>query len=207
MAKQIEGVSEKIESCARKEFLEKGYMEASLRIIAAEAGTTTGSIYSRYGGKEGLFSAIVEPVAKEFLEIFRGLQEEFTTIEPGKQRDSMEEFTTGGMRQLVDYMYDHFDDFHLLITSAYGTKFQDFVEHLVELETDYTYRYMETVGLDSNETRHITRDFMHIMNKSVFESFFEVIRHEMSWEEAIEYVTMLEKYRNAGWEAIYAEYC
>lgn len=207
MAKQIEGVSEKIQACARKEFLEKGYMEASLRTIAAEAGTTTGSIYSRYGGKEGLFSAIVEPVAKDFLEIFRGLQEEFTTIEPGKQRDSMEEFTTGGMRQLVDYMYDHFDDFHLLITSAYGTKFQDFVEHLVELETDYTYRYMKTVGLDSKETQHITRDFMHIMNKSVFESFFEVIRHEMSREEAIEYVTMLEKYRNAGWEAIYAEYC
>ncbi len=207
MAKQIEGVSEKIQICARKEFLEKRYMEASLRTIASEAGTTTGSIYSRYGGKEGLFSAIVEPVAKEFLGIFRSLQEEFTTIEPGQQRESMEEFTTGGMQQLVDYMYDHFDDFYLLITSAYGTKFQDFVEHLVELETDYTYRYMKTVGLDSKETQHITRDFMHIMNKSVFESFFEVVRHEMSREEALEYVTMLEKYRNAGWEAIYEEYC
>ncbi|MFR2511387.1 MAG: hypothetical protein ACLS9K_04220 [Lachnospira eligens] len=29
-----------------------------------EAGTTTGSIYSRYGGKEGLFSALVEPAAR-----------------------------------------------------------------------------------------------------------------------------------------------
>lgn len=65
MSKPLEGVSEKIETCAKKEFLEKGYVDASLRNIAAKAGTTTGSIYSRYGGKEGLFSAIVEAVAEE----------------------------------------------------------------------------------------------------------------------------------------------
>lgn len=52
--KQVEGVSEKIIACSKKEFLEKGYTDASLRTIAAEAGTTTGSIYSRYGDKEGL---------------------------------------------------------------------------------------------------------------------------------------------------------
>ena len=81
MAKQVEGISEKVELCAKKEFLEKGYVDASLRTIAAEAGTTTGTIYSRYGGKEGLFSAIVEPVAKEFTGIFIGVQEKFHAIE------------------------------------------------------------------------------------------------------------------------------
>ena len=38
MTKQIEGVSEKILACAKEEFLEKGYSEASLRTIAAKAG-------------------------------------------------------------------------------------------------------------------------------------------------------------------------
>lgn len=42
MSKPLEGVSEKIETCAKKEFLEKGYVDASLRNIAAKAGTTTG---------------------------------------------------------------------------------------------------------------------------------------------------------------------
>ena len=44
MTKPIEGVSEKILACAKEEFLEKGYSEASLRTIAAKADTTTGSI-------------------------------------------------------------------------------------------------------------------------------------------------------------------
>ena len=48
MAKQREGVYERIIECARKEFLEKGYMDASLRTIATQAGTTTGSIYTRF---------------------------------------------------------------------------------------------------------------------------------------------------------------
>lgn len=39
MTKPIEGVSEKILACAKEEFLEKGYSEASLRTIAAKADT------------------------------------------------------------------------------------------------------------------------------------------------------------------------
>lgn len=55
MAKQVEGISEKVELCAKKEFLEKGYVDASLRTIAAEAGTTTGTIYSRMVEKKDFF--------------------------------------------------------------------------------------------------------------------------------------------------------
>ncbi|MFR7630260.1 MAG: TetR/AcrR family transcriptional regulator [Lachnospira eligens] len=60
MSKAVEGVTEKIEEYTRKEFKSKGYVDASLRTIAMEAGTTTGSIYSRYGGKRRSFSALVE---------------------------------------------------------------------------------------------------------------------------------------------------
>lgn len=55
MAKQVEGISEKVELCAKKEFLEKGYVDASLRTIAAEAGTTTGTIYSHMVEKKDFF--------------------------------------------------------------------------------------------------------------------------------------------------------
>ena len=73
MAKQIEGVYENVLRCARQEFLEKGFALASLRDIAKAAGTSTGSIYTRFTDKAGLFRALVEPAAGElkrrFLEI------------------------------------------------------------------------------------------------------------------------------------------
>lgn len=39
MAKQIEGVADRIITAAKREFLDKGYVEASLRTIAAAART------------------------------------------------------------------------------------------------------------------------------------------------------------------------
>ena len=157
MSKAVEGVTEKIEECARKEFKSRGYVDASLRTIAMEAGTT----------------------------------------------ESLDEYSRNGMIQLVEYMYDHFEEFNLLVNCSYGTKFQNFVEHLVDIETDYTYKYMEAVGLKFKEGRPLTKDFMHIMNTALFESFFEVIRHNMSKEEAMEYIDLLEKYHSAGWSVIY----
>lgn len=207
MSKQVKDVSEKIETCAKREFLEKGYVDASLRTIAAEADTTTGSIYSRYGGKEGLFSAIVEPAAEEFTEKFVSVQERFHATDPDKQAEILDEFTKEGMEMLVEYMYDHFDKFKLLVNCAYGTRFQNFVEHLVDIETEYTYKFMAATGLRFKGGKPVTKDFMHIMNKALFESFFEVIRHDMSREEAKRYVAMLEKYHSAGWNIIYKEEC
>ena len=39
------------------------------------------------------------------------------------------------------------EEFKLLVNGSYGTKFQNFVEHLVDIETEYTYKFMEATGL------------------------------------------------------------
>ena len=95
----------------------------------------------------------------------------------------------------VEYMYEHFEEFKLLVNGSYGTKFQNFVEHLVDIETEYTYKFMEATGLHFKGGKPVTKNFMHIMNKALFE------------EEAEEYVVMLEKYHSAGWDIIYKEGC
>lgn len=89
MAKQIEGVSERILTCAKAEFLDKGYTDASLRVIAAAAETSTNSIYVRFGGKEGLFSAIVEPALNEMTERFLKIQEAFHRMDRDAQAARM----------------------------------------------------------------------------------------------------------------------
>ena len=44
MASRIEEFDEKILTCAKKEFLEKGYTDASIRTIAQNAGVSTSTI-------------------------------------------------------------------------------------------------------------------------------------------------------------------
>lgn len=70
MRKESEGVTENLLASARKEFLEYGFHDASLRRISADSGVSTNSIYTRFGDKSGLFTAIVKEAADELMAIY-----------------------------------------------------------------------------------------------------------------------------------------
>ena len=205
MAKQIEGVAERILSCAKAEFLDKGYTDASLRTIAAAAETSTNSIYVRFQDKEGLFSAIVEPVLNEMIERFVKIQETFHRMERAEQAAQMPDYADGGTMELVEYMYDHLDEFRLLLDASYGTRFHNFVDELVRIEVEYTYKYMEAVGSTAQLEDITTQRLLHIVTTSRFESIFEIIRHGMSLEEAREYIGLLSRYHRTGFLAVFGE--
>ena len=198
MAKQIEGVAERILSCAKAEFLDKGYTDASLRTIAAAAETSTNSIYVRFQDKEGLFSAIVEPVLNEMIERFVKIQETFHRMDRAEQAAQMPDYADGGTMELVEYMYDHLD-------ASYGTRFHNFVDELVRIEVEYTYKYMEAVGSTAQLGDATTQRLLHIVTTSRFESIFEIIRHGMSLEEAREYIGLLSRYHRTGFLAVFGE--
>ena len=56
---------DKILDCARQEFLEKGFADASMRAIAEKAGYTTGMLYGRFADKSRIFREIVAEGADE----------------------------------------------------------------------------------------------------------------------------------------------
>lgn len=184
-------------------FWDKGFTGASLRTIAAAADTSTNSIYVRFGDKEGLFSAIVEPVLNEMTERFLKIQEEFHQMDRAAQAAHMAQYADGGTLELVEYMYEHLDEFRLLLDASYDTRFHNFVDALVRIEVEYTGKYMETVGYPAQLGDALTEKLLHIVTTSRFESIFEVIRHGMSRAEAIEYIRLLSRYHRAGFFAIF----
>lgn len=202
-AKQIEGVAERIITAAKHEFLDKGYVDASLRTIAAAADTSTNSIYVRFGDKEGLFSAIVEPVLSEMTERFIRIQERFHRMTPDEQAERMPKYADGGTQELIDYMYEHLGEFRLLLDSSYGTRFHNFIDELVRIEVEYTYKYMAAVGCPDKFGDALTERLLHIVTTSRFESIFEIIRHGMSRAEASEYIELLSRYHRTGFLEIF----
>ena len=205
MARQIEGVAERIVDAAKREFLDKGYVDASLRTIAAEADTSTNSIYVRFGDKEGLFSAIVEPVLNEMTERFIRIQERFHLMTPEEQAERMPKYADGGTSELIDYMYEHLEEFRLLLDASYGTRFHNFVDELVRIEVEYTYKFMEAVAYSDKFGDAVTQKLLHIVTTSRFESIFEIIRHGMSREEATEYIELLSRYHRCGFIEIFGK--
>ena len=63
-----------------EEFLEKGFLGASLRQIVKRAGVTTGAFYGYFSSKEALFSAIVEPHAAALMGRYMETQTAFADL-------------------------------------------------------------------------------------------------------------------------------
>jgi AcrR family transcriptional regulator len=58
-------------NAGRQVFLRRGFLAATVEEIAADAGYTRGAVYKHFGGKEGLWLAIIEAGADVHLQALR----------------------------------------------------------------------------------------------------------------------------------------
>ena len=208
MANRVEGVSEKLMSCALEEFLTNGYTGASLRTISENAGTTPRSIYTRYGDKEGLFSELVEKTASEIKDMFESINSGYhlKSIEEQKKLfhdESFEQEYDGYIQAILDYMYDHWNEFRLLICCSEGTKFAYFLDEVVDIIEKYTLLYIEHTGNDVITSGRAKPQLVHLLCSSFVHGFFEIVRHDMEKADAAQYVQQLQRFFTCGWDDLF----
>ncbi|NLI21944.1 MAG: TetR/AcrR family transcriptional regulator [Clostridiales bacterium] len=201
MAKQIKGVSDRLLAFAQAEFLQKGFLDASLRTIAENAGTSTGSIYTRFGDKNGLFSAIVGPVAEGFLAAYREEIDAFNEGEP-KPVEQMLRHTAGRLNMTADAIYDHLDEFKLLICRSEGSGYENFLHRLAQIEAEQTERYLRWIGSDAMESGRLSPALLHMLSSAFWAGVFQTVEHDMSKEEALVYIAQLKRFYRHGWQDI-----
>ena len=80
---------ERIHEAAREEFLQHGFIQASLRRIVRNAGVTTGAFYGYYNSKEALFEALVGEHYQYFMDCFRKAQEDFARLPRERQPEEL----------------------------------------------------------------------------------------------------------------------
>lgn len=128
---------------AKKEFSEKGYNDASIRKIAKSAGLTTGAIFRYYPDKNSLFSALVAPVANHLLETYKtGGSLGFDSLTEGSP-EQIWDISKKILDDLVEYVFENKDVFHLLIGKSAGSSYENFVDLLIEEEEKQTYAFQQ----------------------------------------------------------------
>ena len=86
-------------------FLNDGYERANLRKICKDAGVTTGAFYRHFEDKEALFVALVEPLAKEILDLYTKFEEEsFRSIDEKHIKD-LAEINIDGSIETAIYIF------------------------------------------------------------------------------------------------------
>ena len=193
---------ERIFEAAREEFLEKGFQGASLRKIVKNAGVTTGAFYRYYPTKEALFDALVKPHADAVMGFFEKGLTTIRELPAEEQTGAMSAATEDRMEKILNYVYDHYEEFKLLICASGGTVYENFIHEMTEKEVEATYRYIEAMESIGHPMPQIDRELCHMIASGLFSGMFEMVVHDMEKEAAKERIRQLREFHTGGWMRI-----
>ena len=199
--KDEEAVGQILE-CAKEEFMQKGFADASMRTIAEKAGFTTGMLYSRFADKNELFSALVKEGADKLYSYFSDVQEEFAEFPATQQVAEMQTYTSSKMRTVIDIIYEYFDTFKLIVCHSAGSSYGRYIDRMIEYETDSTERFMRVLQENGTSVKTVRRDINHMLASALFNGIFEVVAHDFPKEDALEYVNAVCDFFFAGWQRL-----
>ncbi len=186
----------------KTEFLEKGFQGASLRSIAASLGVTTGAIYRYYTDKEALFDALVAAPAEEMERRYRKAQQEFATLPLDQEIMVLPKVSESGHDWMIDFLYDNLDAFKLITGCSTGTKYEHYIDVLIEIETNSGRSLIDKMTAAGMKISPIDDNLIHIVSSALFSGMFETVRHDMPRHKATEYLECLKKFYTAGWFCI-----
>lgn len=194
---------EHILQCGKEEFLKKGFSAASLRNIVRRAGVTTGAFYGYFPDKMALFHALTAPAAEGLREYFLSIQREFAALPPERQAAEMPTFSGGGIAGMLDYIYGNYDAFKLILCCSEGTPYADYVDSIVEIESEYTLRFIDVMRGAGYHLRELDPHLMHMLANALFSGIFEVVVHDSEKNQAAKNIRELMDFFTAGWMKIF----
>lgn len=195
-------VHEAILQAAEAEFLEKGFANASLRNIVKTAGVTTGAFYRYYSSKDALFAALVEPHAAYAKHLFLSAIESWDVLSPEDKLLHLSDLSRPCIDAMLDYIYDHYTGFKLLVCSSGGTFYEDFVHDLVKEEVDSSFRCADVLRKLGYQVPEMDRELCHMVSSAMFSGIFEIVVHDMDKEDAKRRVAQLQDFFSGGWSRI-----
>ncbi len=189
---------DKILQAARKEFVKRGFQNASMRNIASEVGISAAALYKHYENKEMLFEAVVEPAVKAW--------DDFAVSETERQTDNAWKNGLEAMwnnneqtKNMVDLVYGDFELQKLLFCSSEGTKYSDFMHVLVMKVQDATLSFTSELRKRGAKINDFDHKEMHMLLSSQYSILLEMVRHNYTYEEAKRHTDTISEFFKVGW--------
>jgi AcrR family transcriptional regulator len=194
--------NKKILISAKQEFLEHGFEKASMRKIAAQTGITAGGLYRHFSTKAAMFEALVEPTLNKYYQRNKEMTDASiqSLSEIGIQ--AFREVSDDSNREILDFIYEHYDEFQLMFNCSAGTKFDNIRHDLVMQEVLGARRMIKVLKEQGVSVREFDDEQMHILYSTALTPLFEIITHGYSYERASSFLDLLTDAMNFGWEKI-----
>lgn len=202
MSVKADNTRDNILRTAKQHFLKDGLAGASLRNIVKDAGLTTGAFYKYFPTRESLFDALIDPYVEHIYQIYDDVLADFEGLSAKEQTNHMVASSEDGTDRIVDYVYDNYDNFRLLLKCGDSGKYAEFIHNMVEREVRSTENYIEIIRSSGFDIPEIDRGVLHMVNTGFFSSVFQIIEHDMDKETAKKNIAQLKEFQSGGWERL-----
>lgn len=193
MPKRIIGVSSRLITAAKEEFLQKGFEGAVIKDIAAKADTSPRAIYTRFANKEDLFCSIVNPVVEKFYSQFNSDKNEYWNGSVSIISSSVDYYI-----RYLEFAYEHRDEFVILLEKSKGTKFEHFTQTLADSDIRHAMNKTNEGVVELQNNPAATELFIKQITYAFYDSLFMPVIRGDSIEVAKEYVTMMVEFYVSG---------
>jgi AcrR family transcriptional regulator len=183
----------------KKEFLSQGFQGASLRTIAKNAGLTTGAVYTHFKDKSHLFETLVAPVMDGFASLFAKSPTEYFDIHEDDGDYRIPKLSTEKRKDLIAFIYEHFDEFKLLTQGAQGFDIKGFIKFLTDIKVKSLTEYLGDVTKSGHIGKGLDPALLPALVSGYYWSVFEAVATDMDQERAEKYVEKVASFYNAGW--------
>lgn len=180
-----EEIRENIRKAALQEFFDKGYKSAAMRSIARQARIPTGLIYAYYENKEALFDAVLCPVLYEWERVLTAESEN-----ENKHTNSEIYGLSKAETECIFHLFDHRQEFIILIDKSDGTKYENEKERFVKAIEEHLNKHRKD-DLDDAV-------FLHIIASNFVDGLMQMMYHYRGKEWAVMVLQKLSKMYLSG---------
>ncbi|WP_234121560.1 TetR/AcrR family transcriptional regulator [Clostridium hydrogenum] len=153
-------IRKKILSSALIEFKDKGYLDASMRIIASKSGIALGSTYRYFENKESLFNTLIEPVYDKLLLYLVKIQVQVNTC-TGENCTEVPAYIMNLLNKILEFVEESSSELVIIFNKSKGSKFENFKNELTSLVYDIYIKSIDSNLREDDDTKIVVHTISH----------------------------------------------
>ena len=195
-----ENIKKAILDEAEKEFLEKGFGDASLRTIASKVGISVSTIYSYYKNKDELMTAVCQPFVDAANELTISHHSADTNIDD--MLNPKAQLQTA--KDMISMVMQYRDIIRLILFRSEGSTMNHFRDDYTDKTTAHILWFFGKMKMKYPQINtDISYFFIHANCAWMLSIIGEIVSHDLSDDEINKFAKDYVQYSTTGWASLF----
>lgn len=197
---QKDDIRKNILKTARKEFLENGFKDTSMRSIAQKTGVGLSNIYNYFRNKDEIFREVLTGLLNA---MDRVIEEHNSPEHISVDIFSSNEYMHSQINMFVELIANYKEDFELLLFKSAGSSLENYRHDFTDKHTETGKEYIRMMKEKyPSINADISDFFIHTMSSWWFSIITELVMHDLSHNKLEKFISEYMEYGTAGWKKI-----